>query len=129
MQGNTVADDATIAGIKSFVSYGGNFLAQCEAIQTYENSLTGHLQTTNGIHVTNTNVSTAAVIFPNPDLSFSQIDGIFEFNYGGSVRNRTLASGSSFANNEHNHASGGTISAQTPIGASVSKLNVPASRR
>ena len=120
---NSVADDATIAGIKSFVSYGGNFLAECEAIQTYENSLSGHLQTTNGIHVTNTNVSTAAVIFPNADLSFSQIDGIFDINYGGSVRNWTLATGSSFANNEHNHASGGTISAQTPIGASVSKLN------
>src|SRR5206468_811343 len=75
------------------------------------------------IHITNTNVSTASVIFPNADLSFSQIDGIFDINYGGSVRNWTLASGSTFVNNEHNHACGGTMVSQSPLGASVSKLN------
>ncbi|HET6996029.1 MAG TPA: hypothetical protein VFI06_13645, partial [Chitinophagaceae bacterium] len=109
--------------IKGFVHYGGNFLAECAAIETYENNSIGHLQTTNGIQVVNSGVSPASVIFPNADLSYSQFEGIFDIKYGGSVTNWTLAAGSNYINNEHNHASGGTIATQSPVGASVSKLN------
>jgi hypothetical protein len=108
--------------VKKFVEYGGNFLAQCAAIDGFENNAAGHFQTTNGITVTNSSISTASTLFPNADLAFSQFEGIFDLKYGGSVTNWTLASGSTYTNNDHNHCSGGTIASQSPIGASVCKL-------
>lgn len=119
---NGTEDAAAISAIKSFVQNGGNFLAQCAAVETYENSSYGHFQTTNGFTVTNTNVNPASTIYPNPDLAYSQYEGVFDIDLTGSVKNWALAGGSSFKYNEHNHATGGTIVTQTPIGASVSKL-------
>jgi hypothetical protein len=119
---NGTSNNATISAIRTFVKNGGNFLAQCEAIETYENNVNGHFHTTNGIRVTNSSVSAAATVYPNPDLSFSQFEGVFNIKQGGSVNNWVLETGSSFTNNAHNHATGGTIVTQTPIGASVSKL-------
>jgi hypothetical protein len=119
---NDASSPATIAAIKKFVQYGGNFLAQCRAVEAYENSAEGRFQTTGGIDVTNTNVNSSLTVYPNPDLTFTQFEGVFSINKTGSVKNWNLASGSSFINNEHNHATGGTIGAQGPIGASVSKL-------
>ena len=109
--------------IKSFVQAGGNFLAQCAAIETYENYAAGHMQTNNGISVVNSGVSMASVIYPNADLSYSQFEGVFDIKYGGSVNNWVPATGSTYINNTHNHATGGTMATQTPVGASVSKLN------
>lgn len=122
----TTADSTAITAIKTFVQKGGNFLAQCAAIETYENSSAGHFHTTNGITVANNNVTTASTIYPNADLSFSQYEGVFDIAVTGSVKNWTLASGSSFINNEQNHATGGTMLTQTPIGASVAKLTASA---
>lgn len=119
---NGTSTNATIIAIRKFVENGGNFLAQCEAIQSYENNPNGHFHTNNGIKVTNTTVSTAATIYPNPDLSFSQYEGVFNIKQGGSVNNWILETGSSFRNNAHHHATGGTLATQTPVGASVAKL-------
>ena len=119
---NGTENIAAINAIKTFVQNGGNFLAQCRAVETYENCSAGHFHTTNGINVTNSNVIPSSNINPNTDLAFSQYEGIFDLNYNGSVQNWILAAGSSFKNNEHNHATGGTVVTQTSIGASVAKL-------
>lgn len=110
------AVDEAIASIKTFVAFGGNFLAQCEAVQTYENSPIGRFQTTTGI--TNVNLAAGTAInYPNPDLSFSQYEGSYSISKGGSLRNwRVNAAG---ANNYHQHAN--AISDVTVTGASVSK--------
>jgi hypothetical protein len=117
---NNTAHGSVISAIKNFVQRGGNFLAQCEAVVTYENYSGGRFHTTNGITITNTNVNSNSVIYPNADLSFSQFEGVYSIRQTGSASNWTLASGSSFVHNEHNHATG---TSQTPIGASVAKLN------
>ena len=80
---------AVIEGIRDFVMNGGNFLAQCHAIDTYENR--GFFHTTSGITVVNADVTHE---YPNPDLAYSQIHGASVANAGGSVDNWTLAPGS-----------------------------------
>ncbi len=109
--------NATITAIKTFVQYGGNFLAQCAAVDNYENNPLGRFQTTTGVTVANTNVGTT-LNYPNPDLSFSQFHGAYNANSGGSFKNWTIAGG---INNEHNHAAG-TGTNSSVIGASVSKM-------
>lgn len=108
--------DEAIAGIKTFVQMGGNFLAQCEAVQTYENSSIGRFQTTTGITDANSTAGTA-ISYPNPDLSFSQFEGSYSVSKGGSLQNwRINATGT---NNYHSHAR--ATADNTVIGASVSK--------
>jgi hypothetical protein len=122
------AIDATINGINSFVRIGGNFLAQCEAVQTYENRLValnaadgnpstnGGFQTTTG--VTDANSTAGSVIqYPNPDLSFNQFEGAFSISKGGSLQNWRVNSGRTNNTHAHAHATGDT----TVMGASVSK--------
>jgi hypothetical protein len=111
------AIDAAISAIKTFVQYGGNFLAQCAAIENYENNPLGRFQTATGITVANVNIG-ATLNYPNPDLSFSQIQGVYNASSAGSVRNWTMVAG---INNEHNHATGTGINSSV-IGASVSKM-------
>jgi hypothetical protein len=114
----------TARAIRTFVTYGGNFLAQCEAVLAYENySSYGHFHSTNGLTKVNTSIVHTSTIYPNPDLPYTQIHGTRDISAGGSVRNWVLSSFSSFTNNAHNHATGGTIAAQTPIGSSLSKIN------
>ncbi len=121
---DTTAISATkINAVKSFVTYGGNFLAQCEAVLSYENRSQGYFQTTTGITKVNTAIASSSTIYPNPDLAYSQFQGEFGLSQGGSVRNWVLAAASSFKNNAHHHATGGTLAAQTPFGASVCKMN------
>lgn len=119
---NGTENSAVINAIKSFVQHGGNFLAQCLAVETYENSSSGRFHTTTGITVTNTNIAPVNTVYPNPDLAFTQFEGTYDVDLTGSCKNWTLASGSSWKNNAHNHATGGTIVTQTPVGASVAKL-------
>ncbi len=114
----------TARAVRTFVTYGGNFLAQCEAVLAYENYGThGKFHTTNGLTKVNTSIAHTATIYPNPDLPFTQIQGNRDISAGGSVRNWVLSPLSSFKNNAHNHATGGTMATQTPIGSSVSKIN------
>nr|WP_294909000.1 T9SS type A sorting domain-containing protein [uncultured Lacibacter sp.] len=117
---DSVMNTAYADAVRIFVSYGGNFLAQCEAILSYENRVNGHFQSTNGITKVNLNFSNAQTEYLNPDLAYSQYHGAFRIWQGGSVRNWVLSTGSFYQNNTHHHATG---TSNTPVGASVSKIN------
>ena len=107
-----------IASVKQFVNNGGNFLAECRALLTYENDPAGHFQTNNGIDLNNVNNDLS---YPAPDLAFSQFVGPLESSPGGSVTDWSLNPGSSFINNGHIHAN--NIGAGTPTyAATVSKI-------
>jgi hypothetical protein len=113
----------TARAIRTFVTYGGNFLAQCEAVLSYENHATyGHFHATSGISKVNASILAASTLYPNPDLPFTQYQGNFDISAGGSVRNWVLSSFSSYTNNAHDHATGINL-LQTVTGASVSKMN------
>lgn len=116
--------DATISALKRFIQYGGSFLAQCAAVENYENNSLGRFQTTTGITTINANVSTN-LSYPNPDLSYSQFQGAIDGSSGGSVQNWSINSGT--ANGEHNHATG-TGGNANAITASVSKMNSSGSK-
>jgi hypothetical protein len=130
---NTEANTTLINAIKSFVLNGGNFLAQCEAVRTYENNANGRFQTTGGSGLekgaggnSNATITTADVAFPNAALSYSQFEGAFNMNLGGSLRNWRLTTGTSYHNNAHDHVEGAVLS--SAVSASVSKLT-PANQR
>lgn len=77
----------TIDSIKTYVQRGGNFLAQCLAINTYENAANGRFQTNGGITILNTNTD-PNFSHPNADLSFSQYEGRFDpMRIGGAEKN------------------------------------------
>lgn len=82
---------AVINGVKAFVLSGGNFLAQCHAIDTYESR--GFFQTTSGIESVNIKVSHR---YPNANMAFAQIYGPAMENSGGSIDNYKLKAGSSW---------------------------------
>ncbi|HET6226656.1 MAG TPA: gliding motility-associated C-terminal domain-containing protein [Bacteroidia bacterium] len=88
----TQVTTAVADAVKTFVMNGGNFLAQCDAIESYETKSLFH--TTNDLFVANTkNINNT---YPNPDMAISQIHGLIQSNPGGSVSNWTLANGSSW---------------------------------
>lgn len=133
---NTTSTTTLIGQIRTFIQSGGNFLAQCEAVRTYENDITnGRFHSTRGDANpvfekgaggnTNATISTN-ISFPNPDLAYSQFQGQFDGNLGGSLRNWRLTAGSSYHNNAHDHAEGSAI--PSAVSASVSKL-LPANRK
>jgi hypothetical protein len=110
--------DTAIMSIRDFVEYGGNFLAQCAAVENYENSVHGRFQTTTGITETGIGIGTT-VNMGNADLSYSQVHGLVSGEPGGSVENwRINGSG---INNNHNHITG-TGANGGIVTASVSKL-------
>jgi gliding motility-associated-like protein/uncharacterized repeat protein (TIGR01451 family) len=112
----------TIDSIRAYVMNGGNFLAQCRAVNTYENELNGRFQTNNGILIRNLNTS-PNYSYPNPDLSFSQYEGRFDpIVIGGSERNWITASGSSYINNTHFHQTGDLVADSNLAGQTVAKL-------
>lgn len=120
------AIQSVLAGIKTFINNGGNFLAQCHAIHTYENfnrsGVTGFFQSTTGINDANSTLGTS-IAYPNPSLSFSQYEGAYSISKGGSIQNWRLKAGSAGQNGFHKHARGLTSpDTSTVIGASVSKL-------
>ncbi len=109
--------DASIAAVKAFVIYGGNFLAECRGVSTYENNPLGHFQTTTGVTDANSNAGTA-ITYSNPDLSFSQFEGSYDISVTGSLQN--WRNNAASTNNFHKHAQ--ATADATVIGASVSKL-------
>lgn len=111
------AVDNAISAIKDFVTKGGNFLAQCEAINNYENNSLGRFQASGGLTIANTNIATT-LTYSNPDLSFSQYEGSYNASIGGSLKNWRFVG--SAINNQHDHATG-TGTNIAVIGASVSK--------
>ncbi|HEY6166678.1 MAG TPA: MBG domain-containing protein, partial [Verrucomicrobiae bacterium] len=97
-----------VASVKNFVLNGGNFLAECLAVETYENAGAGHFQSTSNIVTDNIG---NALVYPNPDLAYSQFIGIVDPAPGGSHQDWTLGGGS-FINNGHIHldnTNGGSV--------------------
>ncbi len=123
---NIASPTAVIADIRHFVENGGNFLAQCHAVQTYENNaVAGFFQTSTGIQHgaggdKNATIDIADVMFPNPDLSYSQFEGEFDMSNGGAMQNWKLLSGSTYINNTHFQVAGSVLTDVSS--ASVSKL-------
>ncbi len=103
-----------------FTKYGGNFLAQCQAVESYENHASGRFHTTGGINYPNTAVSSADTRYPNADLAYSQFQGAFSIQQVGTVQNWILKAGSTNKSTTHSHATGNPTS---PVGASVAKMN------
>jgi gliding motility-associated-like protein len=92
-----------VEAIGRFVARGGNFLAECEAVVTYENYANGRFQTTSGVADADVR-DNAARRYPAPDQPFSQFEGEFKASVlGGSVTNWRLASGSAFRRGGHPH--------------------------
>lgn len=90
-----------VEAIRRFVARGGNFLAECEAVVTYENYTGGRFQTTAGITDADARDANARR-YPAPDQPFTQFEGEFKASVlGGSVTNWRRASGSAFANGGH----------------------------
>lgn len=88
---------AAISLIKAFVQNGGNFFAQCRAVNTYENiSPFGQYQTNLGYVIDNLNSSN--ILYPNVDMPMNQFIGQMNGAQGGSERDWRLAPGSSFIN-------------------------------
>lgn len=95
------SSSAGVAAIQGFVLAGGNFLAQCAAVLTYENNTPGGYISTAGIVQNDTG---GALSYLNPDLPFSQFEGILVAAPGGSLEDWSLAGGSSLQANAHVHA-------------------------
>lgn len=114
---NDYKNATVVADIKKFVLAGGNFLAQCAAISTYDSL--GHFQSTVGASVSNSTPS--SVQYPNADLGMAQFEGSFDMKAGGSCQNWKCAS--SFANGAHAFvANASKPTTSSLIGASASKL-------
>ncbi len=111
-----------IDSIKKFVQAGGNFLAQCHAITSYENWNGGHFETTQGVNGNNGNLGTSNISYINSDLSFSQFEGVYNANQGGSVQTWTFAAGSTPQNNFYGTIKGNTTTLANTYGASGAKL-------
>ena len=87
------ANPVVVNGVKNFVINGGNFFAQCQALETYENY--GFFGTTNGIALVNKVVTHT---YHNTDLPILQISGTLMENQGGSVKNYAPRAGSAWKN-------------------------------
>ncbi len=92
---------AGVVAIRAFLQSGGNFLAQCRSVDTYENNVAGRFLTTLGIAEANAG---NVLSHPNPDLAFSQFVGTLEPAPGGSHQDWRLLTGSVFQNSGHIHA-------------------------
>lgn len=105
--------------ISTFLAAGGNVLAECAAVRTYENA--GRMHSSGGIDPlteNDFNDALTSISYPNADLSYSQFQGPVNIDKGGSLKNWTYSGNT--RNQEHDHAKG-TLS-NSNIGASVAKL-------
>jgi uncharacterized repeat protein (TIGR01451 family) len=89
-------DPRAITNIKAFVQSGGNFLAQCAAVNTYENIVPlGQFQTNRGYVIDNVDTD---LTYPNGDMPYSQFIGALRSKPGGREQDWML-SNSNFINN------------------------------
>ncbi len=126
---NTNAPDAIIQAISNFVRFGGNFLAECAAVRTYELSTLARFQSTNGFDNANENGDPATWNYSNTDLPYFQINGYFGIaDEGGSLKDWVIPSAPTNppTNNFHYYTSG-TSGGRNYTNASVSKL-IPSSQ-
>lgn len=109
-----------INAIRAYVLNGGNFLAQCHAVDAYENK--AFFVSTAGIDIVNATVSNQ---YPNPDLALSQMHGNMQANEGGSVRNWTLKSGSNWHSYTYSSVSDLSSEAVVALGAHLTNASSP----
>jgi hypothetical protein len=99
---DSVGNDEQTDAIRQYAESGGNFLAQCAAIESYENNVAhGLFQSTQGM--VENNLGNTNHVYPNPDLAYSQFQGVLA-DGGGSISDYELAPGSVFQNGGHSHA-------------------------
>lgn len=117
-----------VDSLNAFVLNGGNFLAQCAAVRTYENSRISstnpadHIQSSNGWDdATIISKTTANVAYQNPDLSFAQFEGTYIPNQAGSMQTWNRFVGGVAINNFYPVISGLSAATDSVFGASVSK--------
>lgn len=120
---NDAVSNSIINGIRLFVATsGGNFLAQCDAVPTYENHSSGRFQSSTGI-VDGANPSVNSnITYSNADLSYAQFDGNYDANQEGAHQTWRRSSGSGAVNNFYSVVTGNTASTSDVYGATVSKL-------
>ena len=122
------AADPQANAVRQFVQSGGNFLAECEGIATYENNAAyGHYQTTGGVLTGN---ARTGIQYPNPDLPYSQFIGAMA-DVGGSVRDFQPADTSAYRATVEMHAQSptGTLGGAAgvlPAKGTVARLAGPA---
>jgi uncharacterized repeat protein (TIGR01451 family) len=92
-------DPVGVPSARNFIQSGGNFLAQCAAVATYENAAAGHFQCTSNIFTANTNTS---FTYLNPDLPYGQFIGNVIPTLTAAVQDWTLGGGT-FVNDGHSH--------------------------
>lgn len=121
---NTVAPNSVIQSIATFVNFGGNFLAECAAVRTYELSTLARFQSTNGFDNANENGTPASVAYTNTDLSYFQINGYFGMNdEGGSLKAWVIPEAPVNPPKNHFHYyTSGSDNGRNYTNASVSKL-------
>ncbi|MBL4625952.1 MAG: hypothetical protein JKY42_12550, partial [Flavobacteriales bacterium] len=106
--GGGVAAPATTSdvtdNVENFIRAGGNFLAQCRGIDTYENFSTGNIVSTAGINILNVGDNT--LIYSNPDMAIMQFEGGWNIDEGGSEKNWVLNGGSSWVDGFYHAISG-----------------------
>ncbi len=119
-----------IPQLLDFLNRGGNFFAQCEAVESFELAARdsglvpggGGLLTTLGIN--DNDQGSTALAYPNPDLPFSQFTGALELDPGGSVSQFQFLPNSIYQNFGHTHAVE-TTAGQNYYQAAQGKLNGP----
>ncbi len=82
------SDASAVPNVRAFLQSGGNVLVECLGITTYENDAAGHFQTTKGYDANNIGNDLA---YPEPDLPYSQFEGIVAPAPGGAVEDFNLA--------------------------------------
>lgn len=117
---NTPEFATAIKGIRAFIESGGNFLAQCAAVENYENNISfGYLQTTTGL--THHNNHYGHDRYVNSDVSYAQFEGFYHATQTGHLESWDI--NSTWANNGYMISNDPTTAGGLDnIGASVSKL-------
>jgi hypothetical protein len=97
---DVVGNDVQANAVRQFTFSGGNFLAQCAAIESYENNVNfGLFHSTDGLIRNN---DKAAHSYPNADLAFGQFQGPLS-DEGGTISDFELAAvpGNAYRNGSH----------------------------
>lgn len=119
-----INDTAIMRKPVEFIYSGGNFLAQCHAVQAgtdgYEANM--KIQSTNGL--SEIGINTTSNTYYNPDMAIMQFHGLMKASQNGSGKNWELAPGSSWRNGHYYAVS--TQNARDTVVVSCAKLTNPA---
>ncbi len=114
-------DGPWVDSVNRYILRGGNFLAECAAIIAYEqHASTGGFQTTGGFDNVNIDINNE-VVFPQPDLSYIQVNGLVKPKQGGNTQTYSLNPGSTTKNDFSATTKGSTLHPEV-YGASESDM-------